>query len=52
MIVSANLVTLGTLASSFVYSFNINSISKVGNLEGTNYKGIRFSRIEKETVEV
>ena len=47
MIATASLATLGTLASSFAYSFNINSISKVGNLEGTNYKGIRFSQIEK-----
>ena len=47
MIATASLATLGTFASSFAYSFNINSISKIGRLEGTDYKGIRFSQIEK-----
>ena len=44
MIATAGLATLGTFASSFAYSFNIHSINKVGTLEGTNYKGIRFTQ--------
>ena len=44
MLTTAGLATLGTVASSFAYHFNINSIDKIGTLEGTNYKGIRFTQ--------
>ena len=44
MLTTAGLATLGTFASSFAYHFNINSIDKIGTLESTNYKGIRFTQ--------
>ena len=44
MLTTAGIATLGTFASSFAYHFNINSIDKIGTLEGTNYKGIRFTQ--------
>ena len=44
LIGTAIVATLGTCASSIAHSFNINSIQKVGNLQGTQYKGIRFTQ--------
>ena len=42
MITTATIATLGTAASSFAYSFNINSIQKVGKLG--DYNGMRFTQ--------
>ena len=42
MIAIAGLATLGTFASSFAYSFNINSIQKIGRVD--NYYGIKFTQ--------
>lgn len=42
MIATAGLATLGTLASSFAYSFNINSIQKIGKVD--DYYGIKFTQ--------
>ncbi|MBO5758109.1 MAG: RHS repeat-associated core domain-containing protein [Clostridia bacterium] len=42
MITTASLATLGTFASSFAYSFNINSIQKMGKID--NYYGIKFTQ--------
>ena len=39
---TASLATLGTVASSFAYSFNINSIQKVGKVD--DYFGIKFTQ--------
>lgn len=39
---TASLTTLGTVASSFAYSFNINSIQKVGKVD--DYFGIKFTQ--------
>ena len=42
MLTTASLATLGTFASSFAYSFNINSIQKMGKID--NYYGIKFTQ--------
>ena len=42
MIATASLATLGTFASSFAYSFNINSIQKIGKVD--DYYGIKFTQ--------
>ena len=42
MLATASLATLGTFASSFTYSFNINSIQKIGKVD--NYYGIKFTQ--------
>lgn len=44
MITTATIATIGTVASNFAYSFNINFIQRVGSLDGTKYKGIRFTQ--------
>ena len=41
---TASLATLGTVASCFAYSFNINSIQKVGKVD--DYFGIKFTQKE------
>ena len=42
MLATASLATLGTFASSFSYSFNINSIQKIGKVD--DYFGIKFTQ--------
>ena len=42
MIAIATIATLGTFASSFSYSFKIDSIKEFGKLHGSDYKGIKF----------
>ena len=42
MLATASLATLGTFASSFAYSFNINSIQKIGKID--DYFGIKFTQ--------
>ena len=42
MIAIATIATLGTFASSFSYSFKIDSIKEIGKLRGSDYKGIKF----------
>lgn len=44
MITTATIATLGTAASSLAYSFNINTITEIGKIKGSNYKGIKFTQ--------
>ena len=44
MLTVASLATLGTFASGFAYSFNVNSIKSFGKVNGSNYKGIKFTQ--------
>lgn len=45
MLTTAAIATLGTVASSVAYSFNINTITEIGKIKGSNYKGIKFTQI-------
>ncbi len=44
MITTATIATLGTAASSIAYSFNINTVTEFGKLNGSDFKGIKFTQ--------
>ena len=52
MLTTTIIATFGTLASSFCYSFNIKSITEFGRLQGTQYKGIRFTQKTKGGIRI
>ena len=43
---TAAIATLGTVASSVAYSFNINTITEIGKIRGSDFKGIKFTQIK------
>jgi RHS repeat-associated protein len=45
MLTTATIATLGTFASSIGYSFRIKSITEIGSIDGTQYKGIKFEQV-------
>ena len=45
MLTTATIATLGTFASSIGYSFRIKSITEIGSINGTQYKGIKFEQV-------
>ena len=44
MLTTASLATLGTLASSVAYSFNMNTITEFWKIKGSKYPGIKFTQ--------
>ena len=44
MITTATIATLGTIASCVAYSFNINTVTQVGKIKGSDYRGIKFTQ--------
>ena len=45
VLTTATIATLGTFASSIGYSFRIKSITEIGSINGTQYKGIKFEQV-------
>ena len=41
---TAAIATLGTMFSSVAYAFRMNTITKVGKITGSDYKGIKFTQ--------
>ena len=46
MLTTASIAALGTAASSVAYSFNINTITEIGKIRGSDFKGIKFTQIK------